>query len=147
MKKFIFIIANILFISSYAQKESIGIRPELPSNYKDTLVIVTNKDCKIRTTEKIISFTLKDDNWHCKEVNFVYYKQNKKWRKMEKRFFTKKELKNYNNISFNVIKKRNKGCIELQGYLQKPTLYLTMKEENGYTGYEVLPIVWGAGID
>ena len=137
-----FILTSFIFINVSAQDNPIPVRPELPSNYRDTLIIVHEEYEKNKKNKEIVSFKLQDKNWTCKEINFIHYIA-KNRRKMDKLFLTKKELKRYETITYEEIKKRNIGCNELESYLIAPTLYFAFKKRHGYVAYEVLPIVWG----
>lgn len=118
------------------------IRPELPLNYRDTLIVVHTGYDAIWKNKEVLSFKLKDNNWTCKEITFVHYIAKNK-RRMDKLFLTKKELKKYKTITYKEIKKHNMGCNELESYLSAPTLYFAFKKKCRYIAYEALPLVWG----
>ena len=69
---------------------------------------------------------------------------------MQKRNFRKDELKNYKTSTFEKLKaysKNNGGCNNLEFFLKQPTIYFLIQNDSEYTGYEVLPIVWGVADD
>lgn len=153
----------ICFLSLSIQAQEKEFKPEYPFNFKDTLLVIKNINyIQKPASKKIISFVLKDDNWNCKEISFTHFlfreglKENIYGntvyveRNMDKRNFTKKELKDYKSITFSELKnysKKNKGCNNLESFLKQPTIYFIIKDNNKYIGYEVLPIVWGVTDD
>ena len=157
MKKLIlFISVFFLYLVIKAQKK-IEFKPEYPRNKKDTILILGNSIYSKKESQKNISFSLSDDSWNCREINFIYFptkgRKIKKYngiiykqRIMDKKHFDHNSLGNYKVFDFDDLKKyatENKGCNNLESFLIQPTIYFLIKSDKSYIAYEVLPTIWG----
>lgn len=136
------------FFSS-AQINDLKTYPELPKRYMDTLVLIGG-NYEFSNTEYRKMFSLKEIYWKCSETVFIhFYKEGEKIGKkvnrvMDNFFLKETEFKKYNTISINKIKESySEDCNSVENLLLSQTIYIAIKDSNGYQLYEVFSIVGG----